>query len=345
MNRAFFKTVFIVCISNLLPFMAFSQNQAVNDFTGNFSDIPLERLLMEIHDQTGVDFYYEPAWFTDMIVSLAASDMIVENILDNILKDKAFTYRIIGDNSFVFFPKQDLIELTGKINGQNGADENSTGYILIGNPDEAGKFRIADLSGQITDGSNGEPVIGATVQIENTLQGAVSNSEGLYKLSLEPGLYTIIISSVGYEVARRNLRVLSNGQLDVELFDKAIQIEDIVVYGDRVDRNVTSQQMSLLELDTRSIRQLPAVSGSRDIIKGLTLMPGVKSVGEFSSGINVRGGGEDQNLYLFNGLLYSILPMYSACLPLSTLIWLTGSRFTRDIYQLFTEKGFLLLLI
>jgi len=42
------------------------------------------------------------------------------------------------------------------------------------------------------------------------------------------------------------------------------------------------------------------VAGGKDILKGLTIMPGVKSIGEFSSGINVRGGGEDQNLCLIN---------------------------------------------
>jgi hypothetical protein len=87
----------------------------------------------------------------------------------------------------------------------------------------------------------------------------------------------------------------------MELFDKSIALDDIVIYGERVDKNISSYQMSLVELDNRSIKQLPSVAGGKDILKGLTTMPGVKSIGEFSSGINVRGGGEDQNLYLFNG--------------------------------------------
>jgi hypothetical protein len=183
---------------------------------------------------------------------LSASDISVESVLDNILSDNTIGYRIIGDKSFVFFPKQAIVEITGKINGSSGNAAASGAYIMIGNPDEAGKYRRVEGTGLITDGKSGEPIIGVTVQIENTLTGAVSNSEGIYRLSLEPGLYTVLISSVGYEIAKRDLRVLSNGNLDIELFDKAIQIEDIVVYGERVDRNVTSQQMSLLELDTRS---------------------------------------------------------------------------------------------
>ena len=41
------------------------------------------------------------------------------------------------------------------------------------------------------------------------------------------------------------------------------------------------------------------VLGERDILKVATIIPGIKSVGEGSSGFNVRGGKEDQNLFLF----------------------------------------------
>ena len=117
---------------------------------------------------------------------------------------------------------------------------------------------------------------------------------------LTPGLYTLIVSSVGYETAQYNIKVISSGEYKIELFDKSVRFDDIVIYGKRVDKNVSSHQMSLVELNMHEIGQLPSVAGGKDILKGLTMMPGVKSIGEFSSGINVRGGGEDQNLYLIN---------------------------------------------
>jgi len=61
---------------------------------------------------------------------------------------------------------------------------------------EAGKYKNASVTGKVTDGENGEPVIGATIQIQNLQQGVVSNTQGGYKLMLTPGLYTLIVSSV-----------------------------------------------------------------------------------------------------------------------------------------------------
>ena len=156
------------------------------------------------------------------------------------------------------------------------------------------------LSGTVIDGETGDPVIGATIQIQNLQQGVVSNTEGFYKLMLSPGLYTLLVSSVGYEAAQFHIKVVSSGEYNIEIFDKSVRFDDIVIYGQRLDKNISSHQMSLVELNINEMGQLPSVAGGKDILKGLTIMPGVKSIGEFSSGINVRGGGEDQNLYLVN---------------------------------------------
>jgi hypothetical protein len=179
----------------------------------------------------------------------------------------------------------------------NGSDEE---FAVVGNLADVGKHKTASVTGLVTDGKTGEPVIGATIQIQNLQQGVVSNTEGTYKLLLTPGLYTLQVSSVGYETAEFNIKVISSGEFKMELFDKSVRFDDIVIYGQRLDKNVSSHQMSLVEMDIHEIGQLPSVSGGKDVLKGLTIMPGVKSIGEFSSGINVRGGGEDQNLYLIN---------------------------------------------
>eukprot|EP00560_Eucampia_antarctica_P009684 CAMPEP_0197829888 /NCGR_PEP_ID=MMETSP1437-20131217/6445_1 /TAXON_ID=49252 ORGANISM="Eucampia antarctica, Strain CCMP1452" /NCGR_SAMPLE_ID=MMETSP1437 /ASSEMBLY_ACC=CAM_ASM_001096 /LENGTH=157 /DNA_ID=CAMNT_0043431901 /DNA_START=464 /DNA_END=934 /DNA_ORIENTATION=- len=45
---------------------------------------------------------------------------------------------------------------------------------------------------------------------------------------------------------------------------------------------------------------MPVVLGEVDVIKSITLLPGVTNAGEGSSGFNVRGGGADQNLILLD---------------------------------------------
>ncbi len=64
--------------------------------------------------------------------------------------------------------------------------------------------------------------------------------------------------------------------------------------------NVTSVQMGVEKLNIKTIKQIPTAFGEADILRVVLTLPGVKTVGEASTGFNVRGGSTDQNLILFN---------------------------------------------
>jgi hypothetical protein len=64
--------------------------------------------------------------------------------------------------------------------------------------------------------------------------------------------------------------------------------------------NVKGTQMGVQKIDIKAVRQVPLVFGEADVLRVVMAMPGVKTVGEASTGLNVRGGSADQNLILFN---------------------------------------------
>ncbi len=64
--------------------------------------------------------------------------------------------------------------------------------------------------------------------------------------------------------------------------------------------NVNKPQMGVERLNIKAIKNVPAVFGEADVMRVILTLPGVKSVGEASTGFNVRGGAADQNLILFN---------------------------------------------
>jgi hypothetical protein len=64
--------------------------------------------------------------------------------------------------------------------------------------------------------------------------------------------------------------------------------------------NLKSTQMGVQNIDIKAIRQVPVVFGEADVLRVVMSLPGVKTVGEASTGLNVRGGSTDQNLILFN---------------------------------------------
>ena len=65
--------------------------------------------------------------------------------------------------------------------------------------------------------------------------------------------------------------------------------------------------MGFEKITTKSIKELPAVLGEQDIVKVALMLPGVQTVGEVSSGFNVRGSPADQNMFYINNL-----PVYNS---------------------------------
>lgn len=152
------------------------------------------------------------------------------------------------------------------------------------------------LSGHIHDQRTGEDLIGATVYIKEIKTGTTSNIYGFYSISLVSGLYTVVYSYVGYTPVEKVFDLKENITFDVDLGLANQELEEVVVTGEAVNANVTQAEMSAIKMDTKTIKQIPALMGEVDIIKAIQLLPGVQSISEGSSGFSVRGGSLDQNL-------------------------------------------------
>ena len=78
------------------------------------------------------------------------------------------------------------------------------------------------------------------------------------------------------------------------------ELAEIVVVGGRQSA-VNNLMMGSEKFKPQILKNIPSAFGESDIMKIVLTMPGVTTVGEASSGYNVRGGATDQNLILFNG--------------------------------------------
>ena len=269
-------------------------------FTGKEIQISLSSFLIKVEQSYPVKFYFKPEWFDKYNVNINAENKPVSEVLDRVLFDKPFVYKRIQGNNYIFLPKEKLAVLYGQMVDKSGLTGDFS-TIMVGNPTEAGKNKYVTVKGHVSDGKNDESIIGAVLQIENTKINAVSDTKGNYSFVIAPGIYSISANNMGYEQANYKIKIVSNGDLPIELYEKSLKIDEVIISAQRADRNVRNSQMSIVEMDARSIKRLPSMIGEKDVLKSFTMMPGVKSVGEFGSGINVRGGGEDQNLYLIEG--------------------------------------------
>ncbi len=156
------------------------------------------------------------------------------------------------------------------------------------------------INGYVKDASNGESLIGATVLVKELGTGNITNVYGFYAITVPASDYTIEVSYLGFTTETRSITLDQNIRIDVELGEEQTALQEVVVTAKPEDANVSSTEMSVVELDIKSINKLPLFAGEVDIIKGIQLLPGVSTVGEGSSGFNVRGGGVGQNLILLD---------------------------------------------
>jgi len=157
------------------------------------------------------------------------------------------------------------------------------------------------LSGTITDSSTGETMIGATVSVrELPGTGTISNAYGYYSLTLPERKYTVVISFVGFQPYIQSVDLVQDIRTDVALSIDAAELEEVVVMAERKNENIVSEEIGVERVRIEEIKKIPVLFGEQDVIKTLTLTPGVKTSGEGSGGMFVRGGNNSQNLVLLD---------------------------------------------
>lgn len=156
------------------------------------------------------------------------------------------------------------------------------------------------LSGTITDGLSNETLIGVNIVIPEIASGTVTNEYGFYSLTLPEGSYIVEISYLGYKVIRESINLSQNITKNYKLEESAQNLEEVVIENDIERLRIKDPQMSVNALSIKTIKNMPVVLGEVDVIKSITLLPGVTNAGEGSSGFNVRGGAADQNLILLD---------------------------------------------
>jgi hypothetical protein len=168
-------------------------------------------------------------------------------------------------------------------------------------------FGRETISGYVRDAASGEALIAANVIVLELGTGTATNIHGYYALALDPGVYTLIFSYVGYETVTRTVTLRGDQVLNIELSESLLEIEEVTISSTRNNANITRLETGSTSLSIHSIRKIPAFLGEVDVIKAIQLLPGVQVPSEGSSGFSVRGGGRDQNMILLDEA-----PVYNA---------------------------------
>lgn len=158
------------------------------------------------------------------------------------------------------------------------------------------------LSGYVKEAGSRELLLGVTIYTADKSAGTVSNDFGYYALQLPAGTHTVIYNFVGYGTEEREVTISADKVLSVMLQSANNAIGEVVVKASKTQKKVSQEvQMSTIEIPIKTIKDIPALMGEKDVLKVLQLMPGIQSGSEGQSGLYVRGGGPDQNLIILDG--------------------------------------------
>ncbi len=284
--------------------------------------LPFDKFAIEIYEKSGVTLFYREEWVKAIEVTMDHDSITVRMALNEavagyglevsewngnivLIPGKALTSRL-PDYEQADIEKENISagEKTDSIT------ESEERYLKGRKADIPGTYRIGSKSnlngkekvkvlGRILEQQSGEPVIGATVYIEETKSGVITDRNGYFSLVMKPGKYSVRIESIGYEKKKSEFEILSSGNFTVELARSIIPLEEVVIMGNRQKSNI-SRDPGLENIPLTSLKDIPMLMGERDIIKVSELLPGIVSVGEGSAGINVRGGNFDQNAFYIN---------------------------------------------
>ena len=319
-----------------------------------FNNTPLKEAILQLEEQTKAIFFFEEAWLKDYRVTKTFDQQDLRAVLNGILENTNINYFIRDDriillnNSLVYselppdyfeegnIKKDESVEelsiepteeprdtrtLVFKEELVSPASTQQRDPVTIGRQDPNTQKKIFTLSGRITNANTYEPIQNLSISVTNGSRYAITDANGYYSIELPFGLNKLETNLLGYQKVLQDVIIYGDGSLNLEISENIETLEEVVVESNR-DANVKTAVVGATVINAESIKTIPLVLGERDLLKVATTLPGIKTAGEGSSGLNVRGGRADQNLFLLDDAVVfnpvHFLGLFSAINPFTT---------------------------
>jgi len=306
----------ILCLT-----LAVNLNGQDNKLSLRFQQILFKNLADTIEKTVPVKIYFANNWVDSLQLNVNSENESLNSLLDKTIGRNGLSFIVTDDNKVILskgytiktnFRKEYLEYLEKNLTkadtvkytkSAEKAEDNSINYeyqvFKIGNPSGQSKDGKATLSGNITNPETGDPLVGVIVYVEKLKIGAITNNVGFYSIELPQGQYQVEFRMVGMRQTIRNIIIYSDGSLNIAMSESTNQLNEVIVSANR-ENNVRNVRIGIEKINIKMLKQIPMGMGEVDLFKSSLLLPGVQSVGEASSGYNIRGGSADQNLILLN---------------------------------------------
>ncbi len=257
---------FIVCILGLTTTL-WAQHQRLVVMADRKA--PSE-FLAELSLQTGVNIIYSDNVIEKLPeVTLQMKDVTLEDILTRLLHGSGIGYTLSGDQVILY--RHVVV---------------STRYTV---------------SGVVSDSVSGEPLISAYVYDALSGKSTSTNNYGFYSLTLPQGRVELLAGYLNYSQKNIRLELQENKNLPLRLHPDGL-LKEVIVHADRANEKDVAIVPPAERVTLNDLQSHIHLGGSSDLYRTADFIPGVHTGTDGVGGIHVRGGANDQNLILMDGV-------------------------------------------
>jgi len=233
----------------------------------DYDKAELKQVLVDIEQKTGLLFSFSDELLANKTITLTAESITISELLNTLQATSGLVFERIGENQ-----------------------------VIISLPNNR-----SSVCGYLFDVVTKSPLPYATIIIKGTSKGYTSDENGYFSIENEILTPGILVQYVGY--GSRLLFETDFGKNDCKnlfLNPKAESLREVVVKSYLI-AGIDKNKDGSLSLKPEEQGILPGLVAS-DIFQSAQWVPGITSINETVSDIQIRGGSADQNLVLYDGI-------------------------------------------
>ena len=244
----------------------------------------LGTVIKQIQSQSKYQFFYNDKLSTVTVEPLKVKDASLEQVLNTLLKNKDISYKI----------EENIIYLSEK--------ENSDSL-----QQQSGKERT--ITGQVID-AKGEPLIGVSILVKGTTDGAITDLDGNYKIVTKSNNPVIVYSYIGYKTQEIPLK--GQTAINITMMDDTQVIDEVVVTALGIKRSEKALSYNVTQVDAESalaVKDANFINSLNGKVAGLNINSSSSGIGGASKVVMRGSRGIEQSsnaLYVIDGI-----PMYN----------------------------------
>ncbi len=283
---------------------------------------PLTEILEEFSEKYGILFSYDSKSLEEIEVGFTFQQgESLESAIERLLVPINFGFEAYGNKYYVVYKKNrsgkkslkkigrylekiQKLEGDGDLRVQSNRKSDIEQFQAIGLAALALKAEKT-INGTVTNEA-GEPLVGATIRTKSGNQGALTDEEGRFELTIPDEVTTLIVSYIGY--ASLEVEIGGRTAIDITLSESVSQLDEVVVvgYGRQQKRDLTG---SVSKVDGKDLADIPSPRVDQ-LLQGRAPGVQVTSVsGEpgAPASIRIRGGnsiqGDNEPLFVIDGII------------------------------------------